>query len=57
MALRPKTPKILEEERTPLVLALLEIIQYQQEQIQELRDEIARLKGQKPVCRQAKWEF
>jgi len=48
MALRPKTPKILEEERTPLVLALLEIIQYQQEQIQELRDEIARLKGQKP---------
>jgi hypothetical protein len=48
MASRPKIPKIPEEQRTPLVLALLEIIQYQQEQIQELRDEISRLKGQKP---------
>jgi hypothetical protein len=48
MASRPKIPKIPEEQRTPLVIALLEIIQYQQEQIQELRDEIARLKGQKP---------
>ena len=28
--------------------ALVEIIRIQQEQIQELRDEIARLKGQKP---------
>jgi len=31
-----------------LVVALLEIIRFQQEEIQELRDEIARLKGQKP---------
>jgi len=31
-----------------LVCALLEIILFQQEQIQELRDEISRLKGQKP---------
>ena len=31
-----------------MVVALLEIIRFQQEQIQELRDEIARLKGQKP---------
>jgi hypothetical protein len=31
-----------------LVAALLEIIQIQQEQIQGLRDEIARLKGEKP---------
>ena len=30
------------------VLMLLEICHYQQEQIQELRDEIARLKGHKP---------
>jgi uncharacterized small protein (DUF1192 family) len=30
------------------VTALLEIIRILQEQIQELRDEIARLKGQKP---------
>ena len=35
---RPKIPKIPEEERTPLVVALLEIIRLQQEQIQELRD-------------------
>ena len=44
----PKIPPISEEERTPLVSALLEIILIQQEQIQELKNEIARLKGQKP---------
>lgn len=44
----PKIPYVPESERTPLVTALLEIIGIQQEQIQELRDEIARLKGQKP---------
>lgn len=51
----PNLPDIPEEERTPLVLALLEIIHHQQEQlhlqheqIQALRDEIARLKGQNP---------
>jgi hypothetical protein len=44
----PKIPPIPDEERTPLVSALLEIIRIQQEQIQEFRDEIARLKGQKP---------
>jgi len=40
-------PKIPEAERTPLVVALLEIIQLQQEQIQALKDEIAQLKGEK----------
>jgi hypothetical protein len=44
----PKIPEIRQEELTPLVTALVEIIRIQQEQIQELRDEIARLKGQKP---------
>lgn len=44
----PKIPHIPEEERTPLVVALLEIIRIQQEQIQELKDEIARLRSQKP---------
>ena len=39
---------IPEEEKTPLVLQLIEVIQLQQEQIQALKDEIARLKGQKP---------
>lgn len=48
MATGLKIPSIPEEERTPLVVALLEIIRFQQDQIQELRDEIARLKGQKP---------
>jgi hypothetical protein len=48
MKATPRIPHIPEEERTPLVVALLEIIQLQQEQIQELRDEMARLKGQKP---------
>lgn len=40
--------QIPDEEKTPLVLQLLEVIQLQSEQIQNLRDEIARLKGQKP---------
>jgi len=48
MAWIPKIPKIPDEERTPPVTVLLEIIQIQNEHIQELRDEIARLKGQKP---------
>ena len=48
MKTTPKIPHVPEGERTPLVMALLEIIRLQQEQIQELRDEIARLKGQKP---------
>ena len=46
-----KIPEISDEERTPLVTALLEIVQIQQELIQEFRDEIARLKGQKPKPR------
>lgn len=44
----PRIVDIPEEERTPLVVTLIEIIQLQQEQIQALKDEIARLKGQKP---------
>ena len=48
MKATPKIPRIPEEERTPLVVALLEIIQVLLEQNQELRDEIARLKGEKP---------
>ena len=33
---------------TPTVLIMLEFCHFQQEQVQALRDEIARLKGQKP---------
>ena len=40
--------QIPEEEITTTVAALLEFIQNQSEEIQGLRDEIARLKGQKP---------
>jgi len=48
MSLTTRLPKIPEEEITPLVSTLLEIIQLQMEEIQLLRDEIARLKNQKP---------
>lgn len=41
-------PQIPEEEITPIIAALLEILQKQAEEIQGLKDEIARLKGQKP---------
>ena len=41
-------PQIPKEEITPVIAALLEVIQKQSEEIQMLKDEIARLKGQKP---------
>ena len=47
----PKLPQISDfppDQVTPTALMLLEICHQQQEQIQELRDEIARLKGLKP---------
>jgi len=40
-------PPIPEAEKTPLVLALLEIIQQLTTEVQQLKDEIARLKGHK----------
>ena len=43
-----RIPDISLEERTPLMVTLLEIIHLQREHIQRLKDEIARLKGQKP---------
>jgi len=48
MNIKALTSQLTEEEKTPLVLQLLEIIQLQAEQIQNLKDEIARLKGQTP---------
>jgi hypothetical protein len=44
----PKIPKIREEERTPLVTTLLEIIYVFIEMFHAFKDEIARLKGEKP---------
>ncbi len=40
-----KLPPIAEDEKSPLVIQLLEIIRQQAEEIQRLKDEIARLKG------------
>lgn len=48
MAKTPNIPDIPEHERTPIVAQLLEVIHYQMEMIQSLRDEIAVLKGDKP---------
>jgi len=48
MSITTRFPKIPEEQITPLMAELLELIQLQREEIQFLRDEIARLKGQKP---------
>ena len=48
MTKTPKLPDIPEEERSPLVVKLLEIIRYLLEVLQALRDEVAVLKGNKP---------
>lgn len=48
MNIKKLIPKISEEEMTPLVIRLLEINQQLIEEVQNLKDEIARLKGQKP---------
>jgi hypothetical protein len=45
--MRTPLPPIPDSERTPLVLALLEIIHQQNESIAQLQDEITRLKGLK----------
>jgi len=44
----PKLPIFTEEELSPKVQQLLEVLRYQMELIQALRDEIAVLKGNKP---------
>jgi len=48
MSITDQIKNIPESEKTPLVIILLEIIQQQAEEIQHLKDEIARLKSQKP---------
>jgi hypothetical protein len=48
MKLTISTPKIPEEQKIELVVLLLEVITQQGEIIQELKDEIARLKGHNP---------
>ena len=51
MSIRDQIKNIPESEKTPRVITLLEIIQQQAEEIQHLKDEIAKLKGQKPKPR------
>ena len=48
MSITTRFPKIPDEQITPVVAELLELVQLQMDEIQFLRDEIARLKGQKP---------
>jgi hypothetical protein len=48
MSITTRLPKIPEDQITPLVAELLEIIQLQMAEIQLLKDEIARLKNQTP---------
>jgi hypothetical protein len=48
MSITTRLPKIPEDQITPLVAELLELIQLQMEEIRLLKDEIARLKNQKP---------
>jgi hypothetical protein len=48
MSITKHIPKISEEEITPTVTRLLELIQILIEENENLKDEIARLKGQKP---------
>jgi len=48
MSITTRFPKIPEDQITPLVAELLQLTQLQMEEIRLLRDEIARLKGQKP---------
>ncbi|ORU95061.1 MAG: hypothetical protein A6F70_10615 [Cycloclasticus sp. symbiont of Bathymodiolus heckerae] len=43
---KPKLPEINEEDRTPLVDVLLEVLAWQQKQIDKLEQEILKLKGE-----------
>ena len=48
---KPKLPKIVESERTPLVDVLLELLAWQSQRIDELEQEILKLKNEtlKPI--------
>ncbi len=43
---KPEFPEIKEEDRTPLVDVLLELLAWQQKQIDKLEQEILKLKGE-----------
>ena len=48
MRTKIQIPEIPDEEKTPIVSELLTVVAQQSAIIQQLRDEIARLKGEKP---------
>jgi hypothetical protein len=55
---KPQLPKVSEEERTPLVDVLLELLAWQQKQIDALEQEILKLKGEttKPKIKPSKMD-
>ena len=57
-SLKPQLPKISNEERTPLVDVLLELLAWQQVQIDKLEQEILKLKGEttKPKIKPSKMD-
>ncbi len=57
-SLKPQLPKISNEERTPLVDGLLELLAWQQIQIDKLEQEILKLKGEttKPKIKPSKMD-
>ena len=56
--LKPQLPKISNEDRTPLVDVLLELLAWQQVQIDKLEQEILKLKGEttKPKIKPSKMD-
>ena len=57
-SLKPQLPKISKEDRTPLVDVLLELLAWQQIQIDKLEQEILKLKGEttKPKIKPSKMD-
>ena len=55
---KPKLPEINEKDRTPLIDVLLELLAWQQEQIDQLEQEILKLKGEttKPKIKPSKMD-
>ena len=57
-SLKPQLPKISNKDRTPLVDVLLELLAWQQVQIDKLEQEILKLKGEttKPKIKPSKMD-
>jgi len=55
---KPKLPRLIEKDYTPLVSQLMEVVAWDKERIKELEDEILKLKGEtvKPTIKPSKME-